>query len=106
MEPTQELADDLYRQRVIRARNTPPEEKLLLGARLFDRACRIMMDGIRDEYPHADEQQVERIRNTSALQAASLPRVWQEHAQAHGGRVLGEAECIETRVGRTLCANR
>jgi hypothetical protein len=61
MEPSKELLDDLFRERVLRARRTPPEEKLLEGARLFDLTCRIMRDGIRDEYPDADEQRVEEI---------------------------------------------
>jgi hypothetical protein len=61
MEPTKELIDDIYRERVLRARRTPPEEKLLDGPRLFDLACRIMMDGIRDEYLDADEDRVREI---------------------------------------------
>jgi hypothetical protein len=59
MEPTKELIDALFRERVLRARRTPPEEKLLDGPRLFDIACRIMADGIRDEHPEADEQRVQ-----------------------------------------------
>jgi hypothetical protein len=61
MEPTRELADDLFRERVLRARQTPPEEKLLQGPRLFDLCCRIMADGIRNEFPDADEQRVQAI---------------------------------------------
>ena len=61
MEPTKELRDALFRERVLRARQTPPGEKLLDGPRLFDLSCRIMMDGIRDENPGADEQTVRRI---------------------------------------------
>jgi hypothetical protein len=61
MEPSKELLDHLYRERVLRARLTPPEEKVLEGARLFDLTCRIMRDGIRDEFPDADEQRVEEI---------------------------------------------
>jgi len=61
MEPTKELIDDIYRQRVLRARQMPPGEKLLDGARLFDMACQIMMDGIRDEFPHIDEGEVRRV---------------------------------------------
>ena len=38
-----------------------PEDKLLAGARLFDRACRIMADGIRDEFPDADEDRLREI---------------------------------------------
>ena len=61
MRPTQELIDDLYRERVLRARATPPEEKLLDGARLFDLACRVMADGIRDQFPDADEELVQQL---------------------------------------------
>jgi hypothetical protein len=61
MAPTQQLLANLYRERVLRARRTPPEDKLLAGPRLFDRTCRIMMDGIRDQYPEADESHVREI---------------------------------------------
>ena len=61
MQPTQELIDDIYRERVLRARRTPGEEKLLDAARLFDFSCRIMADGIRNEYPDADEQRVQEL---------------------------------------------
>lgn len=61
MGPTKELLDDIFRERVLRARQTPPEEKLLDGPRLFDWACRITMAGIRHQFPEADEQQVKEI---------------------------------------------
>jgi hypothetical protein len=61
MEPTQELADSIYRDRVLRARQMSPEEKLLAGPRLFARACRLMADGIRNEFPDADEPRVQEI---------------------------------------------
>jgi hypothetical protein len=61
MKPTRELIDELYRERVLRARQTPPEEKLLAGPRLFEFACRIMADGIRHQYPEADEDRVQQI---------------------------------------------
>ena len=61
MEPTQELIDALYRERVLRARATPPDQKLLDSLRLFDFACRITADGIRNQYPDADEQHVREI---------------------------------------------
>lgn len=60
-ETIQELADAIFLERVLRARRTPPEEKFLAGARLFDRSCRIMADGIRHEFPDANEQQVQEI---------------------------------------------
>jgi hypothetical protein len=61
MEPTRELIDEMFRDRVRRAREMPPEEKLLAGPRLFDLSCRIMADGIRNEFPDADEGRVQEI---------------------------------------------
>lgn len=61
MEPTRELIDDIFREKVLRARRMSPEEKLLDGPRLFDLACRIMMDGIRYQHPDADERRVREI---------------------------------------------
>ncbi len=61
MQPSKALIDALYREEVLRARALPPEEKLLEGPRLFDRSCRIMMDGIRHQFPDADPEQVRRI---------------------------------------------
>jgi len=55
------LIDDIYRERVLRARRTPPEEKFLGGPRLFDFSCRIMKDGIRAQYPDADESRIHEI---------------------------------------------
>ena len=61
MELTPKLIDDIYRERVLRARATPPGEKLLAGPRLFDQACRIMANEIRVEFPDADERRVQEI---------------------------------------------
>lgn len=61
MEPTRELIDDIYRERVLRARRTPIEHKLLAGAELFEFACRITCDGIRNQNPGIDEPEVQRI---------------------------------------------
>jgi hypothetical protein len=61
VQPTQELVDELYREEVLRAREMPGDEKMLEGPRLFDRACSLMAEGIRNEFPAADETLVERI---------------------------------------------
>ena len=61
MEPTKDLIDQLYRERVLRARAMPPEEKLLAGPRLFDIVCRRMAAGVRNEFPDADQSRVEQI---------------------------------------------
>jgi hypothetical protein len=56
MEPTKELMDAIYRDRVPRARQQSLEEKLLAGPRLFDMACRAIRAWIRRQFPDADEE--------------------------------------------------
>ena len=61
MEPTGTLGDQLYRDDVLAARVMTPEEKLLAGPQLFDFACRIALDGIRNQFPDVDEQRIRQI---------------------------------------------
>jgi hypothetical protein len=61
MEPTQEIADAIYRDRVLRARQTPLEKKLLAGAELFDEVCDRMRAGLCDENPRADATTIEEL---------------------------------------------
>ena len=61
MQPTKELIDELYREEVERARRMSPEDKFFGGARLFERSCRIMADGIRSQFPDADGRRVQEI---------------------------------------------
>ena len=53
----QRLADQLYRERVLAAREMPPEEKLLAGEELFEYACAITLAGIQDQFPSATEEE-------------------------------------------------
>lgn len=61
MNPTQKLVDDIYRERVERARRMTVDEKLLAPAELFEWACQITRDGIRQQHPEADDAAVEAI---------------------------------------------
>lgn len=61
VEPTQELMDCLYRDDVLAARRMPLEDKLCGGGELFDAVCRRMREGIRWQFPDADEVRVEEI---------------------------------------------
>lgn len=56
-----ELADDIYREKVLRARGTPLEQKLLAGPELFDMACVWMTAGIRSQFPDADDRRVRQL---------------------------------------------
>jgi hypothetical protein len=58
MEPTRELVERLSAEEVARAKTMTPEERLLEGPRLFERACRVMADGIRHRHPGLDEEAV------------------------------------------------
>jgi hypothetical protein len=61
MEPTQAIADAIYRDCVLRARQTPLEKKFLAGAELFEEVCDRMRAGLRDENPGADVATVEEL---------------------------------------------
>ena len=58
--PFAPLIDDLYRERVVRARRTSPEEKFLAGEELFEWACSITLAGIRNENPEFSDQDCKR----------------------------------------------
>ncbi|MFQ5733302.1 MAG: hypothetical protein ACE5KM_15275 [Planctomycetaceae bacterium] len=60
-EPTQELLDDIFRRRVLQARRTPPDQRLVECLDLFDRARSLMRDGIRHQFPDADEAEIDKI---------------------------------------------
>jgi hypothetical protein len=59
MEPTQELVDALYRDKVMAARRMPLGEKLFAGATLFRYACEAARIGIRAQHPEASAEEVE-----------------------------------------------
>lgn len=61
MQPTKELIDELYRERVQAARQMSPEDRLLGGLRLFELTGKIMADGIRARFPDADDRRVQEI---------------------------------------------
>jgi hypothetical protein len=61
MQPTTELIDALYRERVLRARRMSLQEKFVAGPEIFERVCRLMKDGIRNEHPGADEARVHEL---------------------------------------------
>lgn len=55
----QALADELYRERVLRARRTPLEIRLLQGPDLFDLGCETMLMGLRVQLPNASEDELQ-----------------------------------------------
>lgn len=61
MESIKELADDIYRERVLRARRTRIEQKIAAGGELFEGACERMADGLRHENRGADEGTIQEL---------------------------------------------
>ena len=55
------LIDELYRQEVIDARRISPEDKLILGERLFRWACAVTLEGIRFQNPNATDEECQRL---------------------------------------------
>jgi hypothetical protein len=70
MQPTAELIDAIYREKVLRARAQPLADKLLAGPRLFRMAAEWTKAGIRAQNPDADEARVlEILKQRIALQS-------------------------------------
>lgn len=66
------VTETLYREEIARARAMRPDEKLLEGPRLFDRACRLMADGIRHRHPELDDDGVRALLKTRLTLLQSL----------------------------------
>jgi hypothetical protein len=61
MESIKELADEIYRERVLRARKQTMEQRFRAGFELFEGVCERMSAGIRHQHPQADEETVQEI---------------------------------------------
>jgi hypothetical protein len=54
-----ELARQINREKIERARAMSISEKFLAGAELFEEACEVSRSGIRNRHPEWNEEQVE-----------------------------------------------
>ncbi|HEY1379931.1 MAG TPA: hypothetical protein VGF55_24225 [Gemmataceae bacterium] len=72
MDPIKQLAEELDRDRARRRAQMSPEERRKMDEYLEDLSRRIAMDGIRDEFPDADE---DRVRAIFAEREAILERL-------------------------------
>ena len=59
--PDPEQIDAISSDKVQQARRMSVEEKLRAGGDLFDEVCERMRDGIRWQFPDADEERIEEI---------------------------------------------
>ncbi len=60
-ESIRQMADEIFRDKVLRARRLSFADKFMAGAELFDMASGLAMDGIRMQFPEADERRVQEI---------------------------------------------
>lgn len=61
VEPSHELVDAVYRDKVLQARRMSPEERILEGVRMFDEACADIRRSIRSHFSAATDEDVEAL---------------------------------------------
>ena len=62
------LADALYWEKIERARKVPPEARMKAGPELFDYACSITLNALREQMPDATEAQLlDKVRERIAI---------------------------------------
>jgi hypothetical protein len=72
MDPIKRLAEELDRDRERRRASMTPDEQRRMDEYLEDLSRRIAMDGIRDEFPDADD---DRVRAIGAEREAVLAKL-------------------------------
>lgn len=73
-----ELADEIYRDKVRRARGLSPSSKMGLGAEIFAEVCGRMRSGIRHQFPQASDKEVntllrQRLDRLAKIREAGMP---------------------------------
>jgi len=76
MQPTKELTDAIYWERIERARRTSPADRVLGSLQLSEFTISIMASGIRSQFPDADERRVQEILR----ERLALSRRLEDHA--------------------------
>ena len=77
MGPTQELIDEIYAEKVRRARATPIEKKLEAGPMLFELAREAARAGIRAQFPNISPQEVEaKLQQRSVIAVRLEETAW------------------------------
>jgi hypothetical protein len=84
-----QLADDIFREKVLRARKLSFAERFRAGGDLFDQMCAVSIAGIRQQNPKADEVQVraifaERMRIGRLLNDGNIYRVVEPELEMTG----------------------
>ena len=53
--------DDCLRGMAIYVRSIPPEERMLMGLRMFNNLCNVLTEGIHREHPNANRTEVQEM---------------------------------------------
>jgi hypothetical protein len=61
MEPSEQLVDEIYREKVLRARMLTPDRRAQIGAELSDLSRQMMREAIRRQFPMASEQSIHEL---------------------------------------------
>lgn len=56
---TKAMQDEIYRSKVLRAREMSIGERMALGPKLFDEGMSLMRSSIRSDHPDFNDQQIE-----------------------------------------------
>jgi len=75
MESTPEMIREIERAKIEQARRMSDEDKLRAGVRMFSRVRRLMLSGIRADFPDADAAKVESIFRERLALARRLDEV-------------------------------
>ena len=78
MEPTPELVNAIYREKVLRARRMAPQRRMEVGAELSDAGRQMMREAIRRQNPAASEDEIHlqiqyRLKLARKLEDIPLP---------------------------------
>jgi hypothetical protein len=78
VEPTPELVNAIYREKVLRARRMAPQRRMEVGAELSDAGRQMMREAIRRQNPAASEDEIHlqiqyRLKLARKLEDIPLP---------------------------------
>lgn len=59
--PDKAFLDEIYRRKILHSRKLTPEQRITGALELSDTVARIIREGVRDQFPEASEEEVQRL---------------------------------------------
>lgn len=72
MQPSQQLIDDIFREKVLRARTMPLGQKLAVGIQLFEEGLGWMRAGIKMQHPELSPEQAHQLVHKRLARARAI----------------------------------